>query len=118
MKTKTQHVGIQGLNCPNCAAKVERAVTELSGVQNAAVEFDTGRAQFEYHSDKVTLERIAHVVAQTGCDSKKFTISIDGDPIPPNGRHAAADGGDGPHDGCCDDEETHTGGNQQNRSPF
>ncbi|MCU4752373.1 heavy-metal-associated domain-containing protein [Halobacteria archaeon AArc-curdl1] len=118
MAFETKRVGIHGLNCPNCAAKVERAVTALSGVHSAAVEFDTEQAVFEYNPRSVTLNRIAHTVEQTGCDSKRFTISLDGDRIQPNGRQAAADDSDGSHDSCCDDEETHMDGHQQNRSPF
>ena len=118
MKTKTQHVDIHGLNCSNCAAKVERAVGALSGVHSAAVEFDTEQAVFEYNPSSVTLNRIAHTVEQTGCDSKKFSISLDSDRISPSGRQTAADGDDGPHDGCCDDKETSADGHQQNRSPF
>ena len=118
MKTKTQHVDIHGLNCPNCAEKVERAVGALSGVHSAAVEFGTEQAVFEYNPSSVTLNRIAHTVEQTGCDSKKFTISLDDGRISSSGRQTAADGGDGSHDGCCDDKETTTDGPQQNRSPF
>ncbi len=81
MTLETTHVGIHGLNCPNCAAKVERAVAGLSGVHDATVEFDTEQATFEYDPSAITLERIAHTIKQTGCDSKRFAISLGSDRI-------------------------------------
>lgn len=109
MTLETRHVGIHGLNCPNCAAKVERAVAGLSGVHSASIDFDAEQAAFEYDPSAVSLARIADTVENTGCDSSLFTISIDARPIEAVVRRAAADGGDGSHERCCDEgEETDT----------
>lgn len=116
MTTETKSVDIDGLNCPNCAAKVERAVVALPGVRDADVRFETGTARLEYDPGTVSLARIAYTVENTGCDSSLFTISIDGRHIGVDDRRAAADGGDGSHEGCCDDgEETD---DHSNRAPF
>lgn len=116
MTTETKSVDIHGLNCPNCAAKVERAVAALAGVRDADVRFEPGTARFEYDPIAVSLPRIAHTVENTGCDSNEFTISIDGRRI--NGtRRAAADGGDGSHEECCDDDGEERN-NHSDRAPF
>lgn len=88
---ETQTVGIHGLNCPNCAAKVERGVTSLESVCSADVDFDTEHGVVTYDPDSVSLARIAHVVENTGCDSNQFTLSVDGRRVHPE--RTAADGG-------------------------
>lgn len=114
MSTQTQSIEIDGLNCPNCAAKVERSVDSLSGVRNVRVRFETNDATLEYDPAEISLERIAYTVENTGCDSSLFTIAVDGHRIEGN-RQAAADGGDGSRDDCCDGEET---ANRTDRAPF
>lgn len=85
MTTETTHVGIHGLGCPNCAAKVERSVTALAGVHDATVEFVEERAVFEYDAGVVSLGDVAQTVEQTGCDSKHFTITHEGERVHPTG---------------------------------
>jgi copper chaperone CopZ len=118
MTIETTHADIHGLNCPNCAAKVERAVADLPGVHGAAVEFDTEQAILEYNPSTVTIERIARMVERTGCDSNRFTLSVDGRRIGSVGSQRANDNEDGSHDDCCNDGYHRTRGHQQKRSPF
>lgn len=95
MPTETRHVDIHGLNCSNCAAKVERSVVGLSGVRDAAVRFETGTATFEYDPTAVSIGTIAEAVANTGCDSNRFTITVDGRRLPP--AHGTDDGRERTH---------------------
>jgi copper chaperone CopZ len=41
---------LEGLGCANCAAKMERAITELDGVKNATVNFMTTKMIIDYIS--------------------------------------------------------------------
>lgn len=49
---------ITGMDCPDCAAKVEKAVKRMPGVVNATVVFPAGRLDIEYDPEKSRLERI------------------------------------------------------------
>lgn len=60
-----QTVMLNGLNCANCAAKIERAVSEIDGVQNVTLNFSQSKLSFEAEADAThghlkTIERIVH----------------------------------------------------------
>ena len=46
---------LEGLGCANCAAKMERAINELDGVQNATVNFMTTKMVIEGEAEKMTV---------------------------------------------------------------
>lgn len=43
----TKAFRLQGLDCANCAAKVERAIAKISGVTNASLNFMTTKLVIE-----------------------------------------------------------------------
>lgn len=45
---KAQTYVLSNLNCPNCAAKLEKAVAGLEGVKEARVSFGTGALNVQY----------------------------------------------------------------------
>lgn len=45
---------LEGLECANCAAKMERAINGLDGVSNATVNFMTTKMVIEADEDKIT----------------------------------------------------------------
>ena len=42
---------LEGLDCPNCAMKVERGVAKLSGVKEASVDFTHKKLFVDYEGD-------------------------------------------------------------------
>jgi len=46
---------LEGLGCANCAAKMERAINELDGVQNATVNFMTTKMVIECEDEKMSV---------------------------------------------------------------
>lgn len=118
MTLETRHLDIQGLNCPNCAAKVERAVAGLSGVHKAEVRFESEHGRIEFDPGQITIEQIAYTIGETGCDSKQFTIALDGEEIqpssePPEYDEGALSAGEDDGDGVPDADEP-----VENRPPF
>lgn len=65
---KRQMVMLGGLNCPNCAAKLEKAAQKLAGMKSAKVSFATGTLQVEYNEEQVSEERIRALVEQFGLE--------------------------------------------------
>ena len=43
---------LYGLDCANCAAKIEEAVSKLDGVENISVSFMTQRMTFEIENEE------------------------------------------------------------------
>lgn len=46
---------LEGLDCANCAAKVERAVSAIDGVTNVSVNFITTKLTFDTETDDKAL---------------------------------------------------------------
>ena len=45
---------LEGLDCANCAAKIERAINELDGVREATVNFMTQKLIIESEDEKMS----------------------------------------------------------------
>lgn len=59
---KAQTYMLSNLNCPNCAAKLERAVTGIEGVKESRVSFGTGALAVQYDEAVVDEGKIRDTV--------------------------------------------------------
>lgn len=59
---------LQNLNCPNCAAKLEKAAQGLPGMKAAKVAFATGTLQVEYDPEVLSEESIRRLIQQMGLE--------------------------------------------------
>ena len=59
-------IRIGGMHCTACAQTIERALKKEPGIIDAYVNFAAEKATVEYDSSKVSLERIADVIRETG----------------------------------------------------
>ncbi|KAB3534864.1 cadmium-translocating P-type ATPase [Alkaliphilus pronyensis] len=57
-KLKKKTLLLMGLSCGNCAAKIERELSKLSGVKNAAVNFTAKRLLIEAYSESELEEAV------------------------------------------------------------
>lgn len=59
------------IDCPNCAAKLERAITKVDGVKNAGINFFAQKLTVEIEDDRFdeVIENVIKTVArqQPGC---------------------------------------------------
>ena len=56
------------LNCPVCAAKLEKAARQLPGMKSARVEFGSGALHVEYDPAALTIDSIRDLVKRSGLD--------------------------------------------------
>ncbi len=63
-------LGIQGLGCPNCAARVRNSLLGLTGVIEADVDHITGTADVEFNPKLVTNAALFDAVARAGNDGR------------------------------------------------
>ncbi|MDH5536715.1 MAG: heavy metal translocating P-type ATPase, partial [Betaproteobacteria bacterium] len=61
---------IQGMTCAACAARIERALNKLEGI-NAAVNFASETARVRYLPGLATPEQLAGVIRKTGYDASE-----------------------------------------------
>ena len=70
---------ISGMSCAACAARIEKGLTRLDGVDKAAINFATEKANVTYNPTKVSLEDIAKQVEKLGyqivTDKAEFKVS-------------------------------------------
>ena len=59
-------IGIEGMTCASCVARVERAIKALPGVLAAAVNLSTETATVDYLAATVSRERISQVIREAG----------------------------------------------------
>lgn len=62
----TKQFAVTGMTCAACSAHVERAVSQLPGVQSAAVNLMLGRLNASYDESKVTSDQIIDAVIRAG----------------------------------------------------
>ena len=61
-------VPVRGMHCAACVGKVERALADVPGVEDAAVNLATERATIDYDPARTDLGRLRHAVEAAGYD--------------------------------------------------
>jgi len=59
-------LSVFGMDCPDCAAKVEKAVSRMPGVICASVAFPAGRLRVEYNPDQIGIHDVVAKVRELG----------------------------------------------------
>lgn len=62
---------VAGLDCPNCAAKVEKALQELPGVINASLNFASGKLKVEFVESQLDKQEIINLTHFLGYEAKE-----------------------------------------------
>ncbi len=68
--TTVMLLGVQGMGCPNCAARVRNSLLGLKGVIEAEVDHATGTADVEFNPKLVTIAALFDAVARAGNDGR------------------------------------------------
>jgi Cu+-exporting ATPase len=66
----TYDIGIGGMTCASCVARVEKALKKMPGVLNATVNLATESARIEVASNDVTDARLRRVVRDAGYEPR------------------------------------------------
>ncbi len=97
LKVKKEFI-LEGLDCANCAGKIERKVNELTGINSASVNFVTKTLTLEADSDN-----LEEIVAKTKAIVKKLEPDVEvinKDDKKSRSKKAT-------NHGCCDHEHGH-----------
>ncbi|MBW2092709.1 MAG: copper ion binding protein, partial [Deltaproteobacteria bacterium] len=79
----TASLPIKGMTCATCVNRVEKALGELPGVEEANVNFATEKATVRFDIDKVSLRKMRDAVESAGYqviepEGSQVTISVGG----------------------------------------
>ncbi len=70
-------VGVQGMTCASCVARVERVLKKQPGVRSATVNLATEKASVEFESDAVSPERLKVAIKDAGYEPVDLTKEPD-----------------------------------------
>jgi len=59
-------IPVQGMTCAACAARIEKVVSKLNGVETASVNFATEKLMTKYDSDEVRISEIKQAIIKAG----------------------------------------------------
>ncbi len=73
-------IGVEGMTCAACSARIENALAKMDGVKSASVNLTARKATVEYATDKVGLGDIEHTIEELGYDvvHETLTLGIEG----------------------------------------
>ncbi len=73
-------IGIRGMTCASCAAKIEKALSSVPGVEEASVNFAMERATVSFDPDKTGFDELKGAVEKLGykASSEKIDLPIGG----------------------------------------
>ena len=80
MTTETLNVGIEGMTCASCVARIERALRKLPGVCEASVNLATGTARVVIDPERSGPDEIARAVEEAGYGTvvRRLALAIEG----------------------------------------
>lgn len=67
-----QTIKINGMSCENCVGKVEKAVSELDGVDKIKVKLKNAEAKIKFDETKIPLEKILETVTELGYEASSI----------------------------------------------
>lgn len=57
---------LETLTCPTCIKKIEGALNQTDGVENAKVLFNSSKVKVGFDESKLNTEEISHTIEQLG----------------------------------------------------
>ena len=61
---------VGGMHCGGCSGRLNRALNNLDGVENAEANFETGIVKLAYNESKVSLDTIKESITDAGFSVK------------------------------------------------
>src|SRR4030042_4338485 len=65
-KKEKANIVVTGMTCTNCAATIEKGLSETPGVDKANVSFASEKASVEYDPEKVDLKKLYKTISELG----------------------------------------------------
>jgi copper chaperone CopZ len=62
---------INGMKCTGCSQRVERALKNTDGIEDASVNLETREANITYNKDVITYDEICETIVEVGFEIEK-----------------------------------------------
>ncbi len=79
-QTTPANLSVEGMTCGACAVRLEKALGQAPGIDNATVNFALERADIAYDPDQTDINGVANVIRNAGFDvaHEKFSFPVEG----------------------------------------
>ncbi|OPY58153.1 MAG: putative cadmium-transporting ATPase [Pelotomaculum sp. PtaU1.Bin035] len=67
----SSRIAVTGMDCPDCAAKIEKAVKRMPGVAAVSIAFPLGKLSVEYDSTQTGIQKVIEKVKALGYEAKE-----------------------------------------------
>lgn len=74
MMTKRAILQLDGLTCPSCMTKIQKALANQAGVEKVQVLFNASKAKADFDDQQVSANDLAAVVDKLGYEVKKIKV--------------------------------------------
>ena len=64
---------INGMKCTGCSQRVEKALKNTDGVEEASVNLETKEANITYNKDEISYEKICKTILELGFEVEEQT---------------------------------------------
>ena len=62
---------INGMKCTGCSQRVERALKNTDGIENASVDLELREAKISYNKDEISFDEICDTITDVGFEVEK-----------------------------------------------
>jgi Cu+-exporting ATPase len=76
MATKEVEVPVRGMSCASCVAKIEKGLSQLGGISEAAVNFATETAHITYDPERTNPREFVRTIRDLGYDAGLETVRL------------------------------------------
>ena len=77
VSTVSSRLLVSGLDCPDCAAKAEKAVKRIPGVVDATIVFPVGRLDVEYDPKQTGIAQVLDKIKNLGYEAREYNLNTD-----------------------------------------
>ncbi|GAF14682.1 copper(I) chaperone CopZ [Bacillus sp. JCM 19046] len=63
-------IAVTGMSCGHCVASIEKALTNLSGVDQVSVSLEKSEVDVSYNQELITINEIKEEIEDQGYDAK------------------------------------------------
>lgn len=77
VSTVSSKLLVTGMDCPDCAAKAEKAVKRIPGVVDATIVFPVGRLDVEYDPKQTGITQVLDKIKKLGYEAREYDSKTD-----------------------------------------
>lgn len=70
-----EHYLIEGLDCPDCALKLEQSLAKTPGITWVSINYATSKIWFEYEPEEISRDQIVAAIARAGYQTREPEIT-------------------------------------------